>query len=827
MFKLLVEMETTHAQGEYTTSAGETKTRTEHTPDIELSNTNPRTQGVKKINITKNMSTEDEKAFKNLQKNVKRFKQELIDDGQGEIAQQIPDDIATPPEFILGFHAYTFKKEPDTLADLFRVRGAMSAIKSRNPDHYMTPDEIKKVVNAAADRLSTNIRDLLKHEHVKMARNANSSSELISNFAVTSTYFWYNKFIPGTVQFPTGTVLVPLGSSSGLVGDFANALSNKTGTPIIHDAFKKSNNPLVSSTTKVADSEPELRMGTEVYSALQKSKYSSSAIDSLKTKTENFLTTIKMKSTTMVNTTNVKNAIARLPIDTQNELANKLKEGVAADVSSHSSADILESYYKFLMKKIRIALTEDYNYYTDIIEGQFDTLLSIKLSGNQKTEANKKKRIEIINDIREARSALKSMPKPDVSMGGSSEDLTMAGLKSLLEKVRNYINAIDITKDDYANDAKIEKVMDDIKKARAEVPIDEMQRLYKLNKAKLFKFSGARPKSGGDAGKAFSRFQLANVNTAKQLDGKHVIIIDDNISTGGTVRDAVVSLYVNGINPLSIIVATPHYLSGTAAKFDPYKEELVDGRPMTRDEWEQKRNEIKASIDAGDDAYRASVIGEIEKDINLNEPDAKKHAAAVKRLADLAISITNDQSPFISVLLAQKIFLGDINFEKYVDFVVHLGMMKNEYGQWYNEYQTEIATVRSRARRPLTAQEAADLEEIAKTRGVWRKERKQIVGHAKDAALAVKAPVEKPVELSTTDRIKAYQEKLSTTPEKFKPAIQTFIVYLRNIEKIEKKNIFVPGLTDIKKDIESTIRANKLDDANAKINQLIVKMNKK
>jgi hypothetical protein len=65
---------------------------------------------------------------------------------------------------------------------------------------------------------------------------------------------------------------------------------------------------------------------------------------------------------------------------------------------------------------------------------------------------------------------------------------------------------------------------------------------------------------GGDRDRGFYNFQLAVKHIASQLQDKDIIFIDDNVVSGHTFSDAIISLYKMRIHPKSMVGFCPHKL---------------------------------------------------------------------------------------------------------------------------------------------------------------------------------------------------------------------------------------------------------------------------
>lgn len=801
MFKILSEIHTTTSE---ITKNG--KTVTMHTPDWETSNANEKTMGIRTIPIFNKMSVEDKRAFLQVQGNVEKYKRQLRAQGKTKEADNIPDAITTPPEFIFGMHAYTFKKTPDTKEELKRTLGAMSAIKERNPFYQMDPAHIADFVDQSTARLTANIKRLLSNEHTSILQKS-TMSDAMANIAITSSFYWLSKFDKETNTFPAHTVLVPLGSSAGLVGRFAKSLSAKTNTPIIENAFTKSNAPRVSKYTQSV-SDHQLRLGTDFVDSIVLSNFGSGnvreAIDALSNYVVNDLGLSDLKQAT---SKKVDTAIEKLSNAQKQELDTKYV--VPEGGKQYSSIDAkIKGYYNFLLKKLRVAITEDYDQINSDIKAALNQLLAVKNDTSLTQQQRDSKRKELISQIKDYRSNLKALPLPNLSTGGDKAHASYDKLRGLLSGVHKHLDTLKISSDD--TDTKVQQAIKAIDKS--EDLALKLQMLYSLENAKIFKYSGARAIAGMDQNAGFSRFQLANLNVSKQLNGKHVVIVDDNISTGGTVRDAIVSLYANGIVPLSIMVVAPHYLDSAAAKFSP------EYSGQTREEWETERKAISAEVTRGDSEARKAAAKKIRDEVVLNDsnPDA------IRILAKLAIDIITDNTSFTHIVDAQKIIPNPFMYDQYIDTVVELGKARNQYGNWFQQNIDEI----EEAKRVANEQKQKRLEQIAANKVSKAEDEKHVAIRAQQrAAKAEKSRIDVNLPDTTADKITAVEinlEKAKDNP-KYAAYIPKFELSLRYLKakKVQEDNGYVlPNLKSRYQQIIQYINDGKYDLARRTITDL-------
>lgn len=821
MFELLSELHTKTQ----TITSGDGKTITVHEPDFVKSNKESSTKGVKTIDVADKMIPEDKRAFELIQKNVEKYKQFLISRGKTAEANAIPDHILTPPKFVLGCYAYTFRKFPDNIEELTRTYGAMSAIKGRNPYYKMDQAHIDEFAKKSAERLADNIHELLAKEH-RDIRKKLRTDKAMADLAVTSNFYWLNKFVKGSTRFPENTVLVPLGSSSGLVGNFTNNLSELTGAPIIHSAFIKSNNPKLSNYSWTEQG-VELRMGTNFLSQVLKNEYGRGAVSKLIHEVKFFLTVylgFDSSSLGTINTTKIGKAIDGLSPSQQSNIQVKYSRDPRFPEHTPKRYNTIQKqirgFYNGMLKELRIALTTDFDEYTSLIDENLTKILELKqnpgTTDREKQESKQKIKTlqsQINNDLL---PGLQSIPLPDLSTGGDLNKASYDKLKKALKEVHNFLEDIEIMADDYTDDEKLKEVIKAIQDSKTnkagETLASLLQDLYLLTRGKVFKYSGAVASVGSDFNKGFSRFQLANLNVAKKLNGRHVVITDDNISSGGTVRDAVVSLYANGIVPLSIIVVAPHLLDNTAAK----NETDLDDKT-----WKQLRDQAVNSVTAGDSEYRQNAITKIRNEVTLSNNNPK----ALELLADLAIRIINDDEPFKHIIQAQNILPQPFMYDNYIDTVVEMGKARDQYGEWYKNHKYDIGVVKQDAEQKIN--EFRPTKFGSYTEKQWKDEldkskAEHELMYGKHAELKKAATAVRPV-VTTKNRIDVLQNKLnqirSDDPnDRNIPKFETTINFLKKQEMQEKGGYVGPDLDTIRKTIADLIQAEKYNSAGLQIN---------
>ena len=653
--------------------------------------------GSQKIPVFSNMSVEDQRTFNILKHATKQLKVTLRADGEEEFADALPDEIATPPEFVLAYHAYTMDKAPLSNTEYKRTLGTLSAMKGRNPEHIMAPGHLADIIGNSVDRLTRNIRSLAggTSDHNKGALNdiarlkspsaAHSLSSIMHHGWVTGLKGSGTK--DDLLVFPSNTVIVPLSTTAvskdeSIITMFANELSaqtktNGSSTPIVNNAFFKSNNPRVSEYTHTkTKNRRELRIGTDFVGGLIDSSYYNLETFSAKAlkRIHNFVNDIGIDNLKDITQVKVKKAIEKLSDEDKEVLASEIP--TKSGVKYPDNGAKLNDYYKGLVQYVRVCVTRDY----DGNRRQIDKLLKqiTDLDADKAGKDNKaviSKRNELIDEVKTRKEFLAVLPTPNLEAGRVDDQTSYAALKRMLNALTEYYKTLDISHQ--STDKQIATIQKKLQAVESKAPLAELERLYRYANSKMFKISGARPQSGVDAHKAFSRFQLANVNIARQLHGKHVVIVDDNISTGATIKDAVVSLYINGIVPKSIVVLAPHRLkySGTFERNN-----IENPGIENQAQWSAARRRIEADIKRGDEAHKIRLAQELEK-----EMDVASETGALK-LATLAVDIATGKSKLNDIVKANKLLPNVDDYEKFTNIVTDLTAYSKQYKDWFAQF---------------------------------------------------------------------------------------------------------------------------------------------
>lgn len=407
------------------------------------------------------------------------------------------------------------------------------------------------------------------------------------------------------------------------------------------------------------------------------------------------------------------------------------------------NGDKLMDYYNGLVQYVRVCVTRDYDgnrrHIAKLLK-QIDDLDADRSS--KENNAVISKRNELIDEVNTRKEFLRSLPVPNLEAGTKQDQTSYTALKKLLKSLDDYYDALDISHE--TTDAQIATIQKKLQAAEKKAPLEELKQLYRFTHGKLFKISGATPRSGADMHKAFSRFQLANITIAKQLHGKHVIIVDDNISTGATVKDAIVSLYVNGIVPKSIVVLAPHRLKYTG-KFT--RDEKANPGIKTQKEWNEARRKIEAEIKAGDEAHKLELAQRLEDEIDI------ANSTAALKLATLAINIVSGKTKLTDIVKAQSLIPDIDDYKKFTDIVSDLTSYSKQYEDWFERFMKSLGPSNPRA--VLTPAEArAKREQEAAEKEVAAIKAKQWAANREKAKIEV-ANVE-----TTADKIAKFENNL-------------------------------------------------------------------
>jgi hypothetical protein len=657
--------------------------------------------GSQKISVFSNMTVEDQRTFNILKNAIKQLKVTLRAEGEEDFANSLPDTVAIPPDYVLAYHAYTLDKAPLSNAEYKRTLGTLSAMKGRNPQHVLQTGDLSNIIGSSVKRLTQNIRQLaggtLEHEKGVLNDIARlKASNEPHNLATIMHHGWVTGIKGGAgdelLSFPSNSVIVTLSSTAkkqdaDIIKMFANELSTQTRTsgsftPIIDGAFFKSNTPRVSEYTHTKTrNRRELRIGTDFVAGLIDSSYYN--LETFGARALNilyrFVKDIGIDNLKDITQVKVKTAIGKLSDEDKDILADGIKTKSGENYSDNSTK--LMDYYNGLVQYVRVCVTRDYDGNRRQIASLLNQIDELGSSDDKSITAKRNQLIDVINTRKEF---LRSLPVPNLEAGTKDNKTSYAALKTLLKSLDEYYNALDISHE--TPDKQIAIIQKKLQAAEKKAPLEDLKQLYRHTHGKLFKISGAKPKSGADMHKAFSRFQLANVSVAKELHGKHVIIVDDNISTGATVKDAIVSLYINGIVPTSIVVLAPHRLK-YSGKFEISS--AINPGVTSQKEWNAARRKIEAEIKAGDEADNLRLAQELEDQIDISND------TAALKLATLAINIATGKSKITDIVKAQSLIPDIDDYQKFTHIVSDLSTYSKQYDDWFNKFIKSLESSKS------------------------------------------------------------------------------------------------------------------------------------
>lgn len=521
--------------------------------------------GIKEQNI--HMTREEEQFFKKRNEKLLQLKRDLDAQKQFDAAAAIKPGTQVPPDKIDVIHAYTLVKNPKSLEELDRVFGFLGAVKGRSSSHVMTVDEIDKFIEHSVDTIISKISTPGKLKYKEL---------------LTGVYTKYLKPFktPSATSVPDDVIIVPLSSTAGLVGRFADEVSKQVGARIVQGAFLKDSWPSVSSF-----------IGTSGYE-----------IDG-----QQFDYTLRLQSefyTDMVN--NLDSELFSAKAKTAIAAVKKVLDAQAKDEENASLKEKLTE----AVTKLRQIVTYDFVTYTADLNKELVVLRQSKKSPNYKSSAEYNKSMKKIIELRTKRDAL---PRVDRSFGTSvksEDDKTNATKQKLLQFIRDYHKLQDqVIKAEtlFMNNTNPE-LEDDLSQRHLELERqlnskttrynDCVDKLFNAIMFPSFKVHDAVPKSGPDRQKAFSGYQKVHDVYGRELDGKRVIFVDDNIDSGASISDAIKSLYAVNIIPKSMVMFTPHLL-----KSDP---KAGKASQEASDIKRRHRNEERAVKRASDEAKRAS-----------------------------------------------------------------------------------------------------------------------------------------------------------------------------------------------------------------------------
>lgn len=457
---------------------------------------------------------------------------------------------ARPPEYVTAIYAYTLKKNPSTVDDTLKVMRIMSAVKNRNSKEVMPKAEVQAYLDASVSR----ILKLTGNYSQSMSKYGKNKRE---NDEGQRMHQIYRQFLAPyfTGKFNKNSVIVPLGSTSGLVGEFADALSKKIHVDLdtVSGAFIKNHYPKLdwyNKGTKDSPNRKELRTPKSYTDELE-------------------------QNPTMIADPIVQSWIGKLTT-ARSQLAAAIKAKAPADEQKP-----LKEHVNLCLKHLSQSITHFITSSQAAVSATLKEIVAcrkryesfeacIKTAEYKNLRAKFKQEVAVIRSI--------TLPTYDID--------NFNDIKKELHIVSTYIAAQDSVADD------VDEIVQNVNAMTAarisgdplqlQGKIDSNRDAFIKNVAKLidkavnepFKVHNYYANRDVNNGKALSAYMVLHDKLYDKLDGKNIILVDDNIGTGATVIDAVKSIYYAGISPRNIIVMAPHYLESGD------KEEGTDSRSI-------------------------------------------------------------------------------------------------------------------------------------------------------------------------------------------------------------------------------------------------------
>lgn len=484
-----------------------------HVPDIEASLADDKTYGTKSHRIT--LNPEETSLFDH--------RSELVHSivGHENISPETKkaiSKISRPPEEVVSYYAFTLDKNPATADEAMRVAGLLSALKGRNTTEYMSPEDIDKFLDAAVNRLVDKAKTF-------GSRAPSKSSSDLAKMLYTIYNVYFAPFEKNPKTPPTGVVIVPLSSSASYVDTFANKLSKEINAPIVK-AFIKSHWPVLSSWNVTTGTKKNPQYGTEF-------RVPSAYINTL-------------KKTYKIN----------------DQIGQMIKRVVSGEGNIKEDTSTLR---KMISAELGALVTQK----EQLVKGFMGLIKEIP----NKAQRQKDPRFDQYTmELRKIASRLKELPIP-----GYNVNMTWQGKSKQLQFVDQYLTALeDIAKAEESGEADdhvlkmlswTENVSAQFQNAKDEL-ID-----YAVNNP--FRVHDAYFNRDANMGKALSHYMMLRDELGDKLEGKNIILVDDNINSGQSINDAVKSIYFLGYSPKNIICVTPHLLKdGGQGRSNAAQEEI-------------------------------------------------------------------------------------------------------------------------------------------------------------------------------------------------------------------------------------------------------------
>jgi phosphoribosylpyrophosphate synthetase len=507
---------------------------------------------------------------------------------------------ARPPEYVTAIYAYTLKKNPGTVDDTLKVMRIMSAVKNRNSKEVMPKEEVQAYLDASVERI-LKLTGKYSQSMSKYGKNKRANDEGDRMHQI------YRQFLAPyfTGKFNKNSVIVPLGSTSGLVGEFAEALSKKihVDLDVVSGAFIKNHYPKLDWYNK----------GTK------------DSLDRKVLRTPKSYTDELERNPSMIADPTVQEWVRKLST-ARSQLAAAIK--AKAPVGEQKP---LKEHVNLCLKNLSQSLTHYITASQAAVSATLKEIVACRkryasLEACVKSTEYKKLRAKFKQEV----AVIRAITLPTYDVGHFND------IKQELHTVSTYIAAQDSVADDI--DEIVQNVNAMIAARVNDAPL-QLQNRIDSNRAKFissvsklidkavnepFKVHNYYANRDVNNGKALSAYMVLHDKLYDKLDGKNIILVDDNIGTGATVIDAVKSIYYAGISPRNIIVMAPHYLESGD------KEEGTDSRAIAAAKRAYNTREaenttvLRQPVSSADVKKHLSNLDQVNKLRNINKAGAER-----------------------------------------------------------------------------------------------------------------------------------------------------------------------------------------------------------
>lgn len=436
-----------------------------------------------------------------------------------------------PPESIDCFYAFTFNRNTQTPDEERAYKGRLAALKGRHTGEVMSQEpghDLKAVLDSSVDRILNKAYEVGK---TSVTRKKGSLDAKYSDM--------YKQFIlPYTKDsnFRSNTIVVPLSSTSTLVTDFANALADgfeagkgdKVGSVL--NAFVKNTWPFFSRHNDATKEQIALGADKSVL------RVPDAYINQL------------VKARDKISDATIKHLLDEIHLYATNEDSELVKE---------------------IKNKLRLTIHDYIVNNANNINRVSHEIVEFRRQAPSYNEFKSASKYKSLRKELEHYVALsKEIPLPSFNIIHN-----YSNVEKQLKYIANYMNAQDSVASEIdaivsnlsgQDDLKIMATLDSKGASFAQAVTMLLNQV--IEKPFHIHDFGLNPDAAN--GKAFKSFMVLHDAVYDELDGKNIILVDDNIDTGKTVQDAIKSIYLAGISPNRIVLFAPHYLTSAGEKPD-------------------------------------------------------------------------------------------------------------------------------------------------------------------------------------------------------------------------------------------------------------------